>query len=111
MEKQSYRERVNQLGMRDLTPKLWGIIALLVGLAVLMATALYMGIDPDGTNRVSTLINGLLGRGDIKSLFWLWVSRLSVVALVFAVIWARREQSALADEVIARRARESEAAE
>src|SRR5699024_9188782 len=88
MENRSYREKVNQLGLRDLTPKLWGITILLIAEVFFMAITLYFGIDPDGSNRVSTLINGLLGRGYIKSEMLLWLSRLSVIAIIVTVIWA-----------------------
>src|SRR5699024_763739 len=91
MEDLSYREKVNQLGFRDLTPRMWGIFTLLLAEVFFMATTLYFGIDPDGSNRVSTLINGLLGRGYIKSDLLLWLSRLSVIAIIVTVIWVRRE--------------------
>jgi hypothetical protein len=63
-----------------------------IGLVFLMAIALYLGIDPDGGSRIETLVRGLLGQGDVKSDLWLWVSRLSVVGIVAAVVLIRQEQ-------------------
>jgi len=106
MAKRSQRERMNEVGIRELTPKLWGLTLLVVVEVVLMAVALFVGIEPDGSNRLSTLINGLLGRGDVKSEMWLWVSRLSVVAIVVTVIAVRRAQEEFLNERDARKAGE-----
>lgn len=68
-----------------------------IALVFLMAIALFLGIEPDGSGRLETLWRGLLGQGDVKSQAWLWVSRLSVVGIVAAVIGIRREQARIVD--------------
>ena len=64
----------------------------MIALVFLMATALFLGIEPDGNNRLETLFRGLLGQGDVKSEMWLWISRLSVVGIVVSVVMIRQEQ-------------------
>ncbi len=82
----------------DMSGKLKGIMVLMIGLVFLMATALSLGIEPDGAGRLETLVRGLLGQGHIKSDVWLWISRLSVVGIVVSVIAIRREQSHIVAE-------------
>lgn len=65
----------------------------MIALVFLMATALFLGIEPDGSNRLETLFRGLLGQGDVKSDVWLWISRLSVIGIVVSVIMIRQEQA------------------
>jgi hypothetical protein len=55
----------------DYSSKLKLLMLGLIGLVFLMAIALYLGIEPDGGNRVETLVRGLLGQGDVKSAPWL----------------------------------------
>lgn len=69
-----------------------------ISLVFLMAIALFLGIEPDGSNRLETLFRGLLGQGDVKSEMWLWISRLSVVGIVVSVVMIRQEQGRIVRE-------------
>lgn len=69
-----------------------------IALVFLMAIALFLGIEPDGSNRLETLFRGLLGQGDVKSGMWLWISRLSVVGIVVSVVMIRQEQGRIVRE-------------
>lgn len=90
------REERN-LSWSDYSTALKWLMIGMIGLVFLMAIALYLGIEPDGSNRLETLWRGLLGQGDVKSETWLWVSRLSVVGIVASVIGVRREQARVLD--------------
>jgi hypothetical protein len=70
----------------------------MIALVFLMAIALFLGIEPDGGNRVETLVRGLLGQGDVKSELWLWVSRISLVGIVVSVVMIRKEQGRIVRE-------------
>ena len=70
----------------------------MIALVFLMAIALFLGIEPDGGNRLETLVRGLLGQGDVKSELWLWISRLSLVAVVASVVMIRQEQGRVVQE-------------
>lgn len=82
----------------DMSGKLKGIMVLMIGLVFLMATALSLGIEPDGEGRLETLVRGLLGQGYVKSMTWLWIARLSLVGIAVSVIAIRREQKAIVAE-------------
>ena len=80
------------LSWSDYTTALKWLMVGMIGLVFLMAIALYLGIEPDGSSRLETLWRGLLGQGDVKSEIWLWISRLSLVAIIGSVVMIRREQ-------------------
>jgi hypothetical protein len=82
----------------DYSSKLKLLMVGVIALVFLMAIALFLGIEPDGGNRLETLVRGLLGQGDVKSDLWLWVSRLSVVGIVASVVMIRKEQGRVVEE-------------
>lgn len=86
------------LSWSDYSTALKWLMIGMIALVFLMAIALYLGIEPDGSNRLETLWRGLLGQGDVKSEAWLWISRLSLVGVVASVIAIRREQSRIVSE-------------
>lgn len=85
------------LSWSDYSTTLKWLMIGMIALVFLMAIALFLGIEPDGSGRLETFWRGLLGQGDVKSEAWLWVSRLSVVGIVVSVIGIRREQGRVLD--------------
>lgn len=76
------------LTLKDMKRSDWVWQLLIVAEAVLMSIGIVAGIEM-GNDRanIPDLIRAMFGQGDVKSEMWLWVARISLLALIGTVAY------------------------
>lgn len=86
----------DRFGWSAFSTKLKLLTIAVLGLTILMSTAHSLGIDTGDGQRGDDLVSGLLGQGEVRSVIWLWIARLSVVGIVITVIMMGKEERRIA---------------
>ena len=92
------KQEEERFGWSAFSTKLKLLTFTVLALTILMSTAHSLGIDTGDAQRGDDLVSGLLGKGEVRSLFWLWVARISIVGIVVTVIMMRREERRISRE-------------
>jgi H+/Cl- antiporter ClcA len=74
--------------LKDMKRSDWVWQLIIVAEVVLLAIGLVLGIDVgDDRPNIPDLIRAIFGQGEVLSEMWLWVARLSLVALIGTVAY------------------------